>query len=96
MLAARIAEAPPTSHVDRDEDIRGLIRRKLFEGTLCEDIAHLIYGEITAGARCAACDLPIVAGSPAIDTHGKDRVKRCYHPKCHLLLSIELDFLAQR
>jgi len=96
MLAARIAEAPSPSRVTSDDDIRGLIRRKLFEGKLCEDVAHLIYGEISVGATCAACDLPIVAGNTAIDTHGKDRVKRCYHPKCHLLLSIELDFLAQR
>ena len=96
MHAVRIAEALPRRRDHSDDEIRGLIRRKLFEGILCEDIAHLVYGEISAGSTCAACDLPIAAGSTAIDTHGKDRVKRCYHPTCHLLLSIELDGLAQR
>jgi len=96
MLAVRIAEAPSGRLVHDDYEIRGLIRRKLFEGTLCEDVAHLVYGGISAGSTCAACDLPIDAGKTTIDTHGKDRVRRRYHPKCHLLLSIELEGLAQR
>ena len=96
MLAVRVAEASPPRHPHTRDQVRGLIRRKLLEGKLCEDLAEQVYGEISAGGTCAACDLPIEAGNTAIDTHGKDRVKRCYHPTCHLLLSIELEALAQR
>lgn len=96
MFDVQVADAPADYFYRRDSQIRALIRKKLSDGTLCEDIAHQIYGGISDGHSCAACDLPIEAGKVLIDTHGKDRVQRRYHPKCHLLLSIELEGLARR
>jgi hypothetical protein len=78
-----------------DAQLRGVIRQKLLAGNLRETLAHAVFGGISAGGSCDACDGSIGIGKVEIGTYGADRTQRHYHPKCHLALSVELEDFAQ-
>lgn len=78
-----------------DAQLRGLVRYKLLTGSLREDVMHDAFGGISAGGRCCVCDLSILRGHAEIRTYAHAGA-RSYHPKCHLLLSAELEDLAQQ
>ena len=78
-----------------EAQLRGLVRRKLIDGVLREDVAHDAWGGISIGGHCAACDAAIPEGGTEIRTFVAEQAQR-YHPRCHLVLSVELEGLAQR
>jgi hypothetical protein len=89
-----------THHQLADAKLRGLVRHKLFSGILLEAVEHDALDRVSSGSTCNACDLPIRPGSPEIQTFGVDQMRQRYHhryhSRCHLMLSTELEDLAQR
>ncbi len=79
-----------------DTQLRALVRHQLLSGALGESVEDHAFGGISRGAHCAVCNLAIEAGKSEIQTFGRDGSHRRFHPKCHLLLSCELEDLAQR
>ena len=79
-----------------DAQLRGAIRHKLLSGSLHESPAHGVFGAISSGGTCAACDGSIGRGKVELHSYGADRAHKGYHPKCHLMLSLVLEDLAQQ
>lgn len=79
-----------------DRQVRAFVRQKLFSGALRESVSHGAVCGVSLGSECAVCGHPIRAGKTEIQTFGTDGSHRRYHPKCHQLLAVELEDLAQR
>ncbi|HZP13179.1 MAG TPA: hypothetical protein VFB36_12245 [Nevskiaceae bacterium] len=85
----------PSPRID-DSQLRAFVRQKLLAGALRETVGHGAVCGVSLGSECAVCGVAIRPGKTEIQTFGATGSHRRYHPKCHRLLTVELEDLTQR